>query len=249
MRFTDKVAIVTGAGGGMGAVEAELFAKDGASVVVADVWAEGGEAVASRIAASGGEARFVHIDVTDDAAWQRLIAATLDAYGKLDILVNNAGLSASSNPEPLSIEGWNSIMGVNATGTFLGTRNAIPAMIDNGGGSIVNISSIMGIMGSAGGHTGYHASKGAVRTFTKAIAVKYGPQGIRANSVHPGFLPPMRSGAAGDPAGRERMARITPLRRTGEAIEVAHGVAFLASDEASFITGAELVIDGGFIAQ
>jgi len=249
MRLADKVAIITGAGSGMGAAEARLFAREGAHVVLADVFAEGGEAVAAEITDTGGDARFVRTDVTSDDDWARLLATTREAYGRLDVLVNNAGLSSSSQADPTSIEGWEAIMGVNATGVFLGCRNAIPVMIESGGGSIVNISSIMGFVGSRGGHPAYHASKGAVRIYTKAIAVEYGPQGIRANSVHPGFMPPMRSGRGDQTEGRERMARITPLRRTGEPIEVAYGVLFLASDEASFVTGTELVIDGGFIAQ
>jgi NAD(P)-dependent dehydrogenase (short-subunit alcohol dehydrogenase family) len=139
-------------------------------------------------------------------------------------------------------------MDVNATGVFLGTKYAVGQMRQTGGGSIVNISSIMGFVGGEGGHPAYHASKGAVRIFTKAMAVQYGPEGIRVNSVHPGFMPPMRT-ATPDPEGREELIRLTPLRRTGETIEVANGVLFLASDEASFVTGTELVIDGGFIAR
>jgi NAD(P)-dependent dehydrogenase (short-subunit alcohol dehydrogenase family) len=151
--------------------------------------------------------------------------------------------------DPMDTEGWRRIMEVNATGVFLGTKYAIPAMRRAGGGSIVNISSIMGFVGGEAGHPAYHASKGAVRIFTKATAVKYGPDGIRANSVHPGFMPPMRSARPREAADLQRLIDWTPLRRTGKPIEVAYGVLFLASDEASFITGTELVIDGGFIAQ
>jgi NAD(P)-dependent dehydrogenase (short-subunit alcohol dehydrogenase family) len=149
----------------------------------------------------------------------------------------------------MDTEGWRRIMEVNTTGVFLGTKYAIPAMRQAGGGSIVNISSIMGFVGGESGHPAYHASKGAVRIFTKATAVKYGPDGIRANSVHPGFMPPMRSARPRDVASLQRLIEWTPLRRTGKPIEVAYGVLFLASDETSFITGTELVIDGGFIAQ
>jgi NAD(P)-dependent dehydrogenase (short-subunit alcohol dehydrogenase family) len=149
----------------------------------------------------------------------------------------------------MDTEGWRRIMEVNSTGVFLGTKYAIPAMQQAGRGSIVNISSIMGFVGGESGHPAYHASKGAVRIFTKATAVKYGPDGIRANSVHPGFMPPMRSARPRDAAALQRLIDWTPLRRTGKPIEVAYGVLFLASDEASFITGTELVIDGGFIAQ
>ncbi len=249
MRLADKVAIVTGGGSGMGASEAALFAREGARVVVADVLDECGESVAEEIHASGGEARYVHTDVRNDDAWSALLSETISAFGKLDVLVNNAGLSATSQGDPLGVEGWDAIMDVNSTGAFLGTRHAIPAMIEAGGGSIINISSIMAFVGAAGGHPAYSASKGALRSLTKATAVAYGPQGIRANSVHPGFMPSMRSSGEGSDASRDRAARITPLRRIGDPIDVAYGVLFLASDEAAFVTGAELVIDGGFIAQ
>ena len=149
----------------------------------------------------------------------------------------------------MDTEGWHRIMEVNTTGVFLGTKYALPAMQQAGGGAIVNISSIMGFVGGESGHPAYPASKGAVRIFTKATAVKYGPDGIRANSVHPGFMPPMRTARPRDDASLQRLIDWTPLRRTGKPIEVANGVLFLASDEASFITGTELVIDGGFIAQ
>ena len=183
------------------------------------------------------------------ATWERLLQFTEETFGPLDILVNNAGLSGGSFEDPSSTEGWHAIMDVNATGVFLGTKHAVASMRRSGGGSIVNISSIMGFVGSDSGHPGYHASKGAVRIFTKATAVRYGPEGIRANSVHPGFMPPMRSRPPGSEEARARAAAATPLRRTGEPIEVANGVLFLASDEASFVTGTELVIDGGYIAR
>jgi NAD(P)-dependent dehydrogenase (short-subunit alcohol dehydrogenase family) len=249
MRLAGKVAIISGAASGMGAEEARLFAGEGARVVVADVLDEDGQAVADEITAGGGEALFIHVDVTSEADWQRAVDATVERFGRLDILVNNAGLSSSSVRDPLDSEGWRRIMDVNATGVFLGTKCAIPAMREAGGGAIINISSIMGFVGGEGGHPAYHASKGAVRIFTKATAVRYGPEGIRANSVHPGFLPPMRSGRPRNEAAMAEIVKQTPLRRTGEPIEVAYGVLFLASDEASFITGTELVIDGGFIAR
>jgi NAD(P)-dependent dehydrogenase (short-subunit alcohol dehydrogenase family) len=249
MRLAGKVAIISGAASGMGAEEARLFAGEGARVVVADVLDEDGQAVADEITAGGGEALFIHVDVTSEADWQRAVDATVERFGRLDILVNNAGLSSSSVRDPLDSEGWRRIMDVNATGVFLGTKYAIPAMRQAGGGAIVNISSIMGFVGGEGGHPAYHASKGAVRIFTKATAVRYGPHGIRANSVHPGFLPPMRSGRPRNEAAMEEIVNQTPLRRTGEPIEVAYGVLFLASDEASFITGAAIVADGGLTAH
>ena len=248
MRLEGKVAIITGGANGMGAEEARLFAREGAKVVVADVQNEEGEAVVSQIAESGGTGVYIHVDVTDESDWQRLVDQTVSQLGKLDILVNNAGISSTAYADPMDLEGWTRIMDVNATGVFLGTRAAIPAMKESGGGSIVNISSIMGFVGGEGGHPAYHASKGAVRIFTKAIAVKYGPDGIRANSVHPGFMPPMTTSRP-QQSVRDEQISLTPLRRTGEVHEVAYGVLFLASDEASYITGTELVIDGGFIAR
>jgi NAD(P)-dependent dehydrogenase (short-subunit alcohol dehydrogenase family) len=249
MRLPGKVAIITGGAHGMGAEETTLFAREGAKVVIADVLEEEGKKLEAEINQSGGEAMFLRTDVTSEADWQRLIEATVARFGKLDILVNNAGLSSTSEADPMDTDGWRRIMEVNATGVFLGTKYAIPAMQRAGGGSIVNISSIMGFVGGESGHPAYHASKGAVRIFTKATAVKYGPDGIRANSVHPGYMPPMRSARPRDTAAMQRLVDWTPLRRTGKPIEVAYGVLFLASDEASFITGTELVIDGGFIAQ
>lgn len=249
MRLEGKVAIVTGGGSGMGAAEVKLLAREGAAVVIADVWEDGGHQVESEVTEAGGRAQFLPTNVTDEGDWERLLQFTEEKFGPLDILVNNAGLSGGSFEDETSTEGWHAIMDVNATGVFLGTKHAVPSMRRAGGGSIVNISSIMGFVGSDGGHPAYHASKGAVRIFTKATAVRYGPEGIRANSVHPGFMPPMRTGAPGSEDARARAAEITPLRRTGEPIEVAYGVLFLASDEASFVTGTELVIDGGYLAR
>jgi NAD(P)-dependent dehydrogenase (short-subunit alcohol dehydrogenase family) len=247
MRLKDKVAIVTGGAHGMGESEARLFAKEGATVVIADVLDTEGQAVAADIEAVHGRARFIRCDVTSEGDWQKLIAETISTYGRLDILVNNAGISGSAVGDHDGLEGWQRIMAINAQGVFLGTKLAAAAMIPNGRGSIVNISSIMGFVGSSDGHPAYAASKGAVRLYTKAAASKYGPHGIRVNSVHPGYMPPMLN--ATNAAGRAAKIEQTPLRRLGEPIEVAYGVLFLASDEASFVTGTELVIDGGYIAQ
>ncbi len=247
MRLKDKVAIVTGGAHGMGEAEARLFAAEGANVIVADILENGAARVAADIRASGGEAMAARIDVTSESEWMDLIAKALAAYGKLDILVNNAGISGSSVGDPDGVEGWHRIIAVNQTSVFLGTKLAAEQMMKTGGGSIINISSIMGFVGSTSGHPAYHASKGAVRIYSKAAAVRYGPSGVRVNTVHPGYMPPMLNATnAGERA--EKIAA-TPLRRIGKPIEVAYGVLFLASDEASFITGTELVIDGGFIAQ
>ena len=247
MRLKDKVAVVTGAGHGMGEAEARLFAREGARVVVADVLADLAETVAGDIRAGGGEARAFRIDVTREADWRDLIADAVAHWGRLDILVNNAGISGSAVGDPDGLDGWDRIIAVNQTSVFLGTKLAAEQMAKAGGGSIVNISSIMGFVGGSSGHPAYCASKGAVRIYTKAAAVRYGPQGVRVNSVHPGYMPPMLNATnAGERADK---IALTPLRRLGEPIEVAYGVLFLASDEASFVTGTELVIDGGFIAQ
>ena len=248
MRLQGKVSIITGAAHGMGAAEARLFAGEGSKVVVADVLEVEGNEVAKDISNSGGEAIFVQMDATSEEDWQRTVQSTVSRFGGLNVLVNNAGISAAAFPDETDADGWNRLIEVNATSTFLGTKYAVPEMKKAGGGSIVNISSMLGLVGSEYGHPGYHASKGAVRLFTKATAVKYGPDGIRANSVHPGLLPAMRS-VERNPSDWTGFIGQTPLRRQGEQIEVAYGVLFLASDEASYITGTELVIDGGVTAR
>jgi NAD(P)-dependent dehydrogenase (short-subunit alcohol dehydrogenase family) len=247
MRLKDKVAIITGSAHGIGEAEARLFAQEGARVMVADVLEHEAERVATDIRSAGGDAAVAKIDVTSEPEWIALIAKTLASYGRIDVLVNNAGISGSSVGDPDGLEGWQRIIAVNQTSVFLGTKLAAEQMAKSGGGSIVNISSIMGFVGGSSGHPAYCASKGAVRIYTKAAAVRYGPLGVRVNSVHPGYMPPMLNATnAGERADKIAM---TPLRRLGEPIEVAYGVLFLASDEASFITGTELVIDGGYIAQ
>lgn len=250
-RLEGKVAIVTGGGAGMGAAECRLFASEGAAVVIVDLYEEGGREVEEWIRSEGGVANFAKMDVTAEEDWNALLTSTLETHaGRLDILVNNAGLSSTSVDDPNSTEGWHRIMNVNATGVFLGTKLGSAAMLAAGnGGSIVNISSIYGFVGSETGHPAYHASKAAVRNYSKAMAVRLGPQGIRVNTVHPGFMPPMRSSIGMSNEARERLMRAIPLRRTGEVDEVANGVLFLASDESSYVTGAELKIDGGFLAR
>ena len=248
MRLENKTTLVTGASKGMGESEARLFASQGANVVLCDVDEREGEKTVKSITESGGTAEFMQCDVTNESDWEKVINATTNKFGSLDVLVNNAGLSSGSTEDHLSSEWWHKIMDVNATGVFLGTKIAAEIMKEQQSGSIINISSIMGFVGGENGHPAYHASKGAVRIFSKAMAVKYGPYGVRVNSVHPGFMPPMSSSYRSPSIQAENIKR-TPLRRTGEVIEVAYGVLFLASDESSFITGTELVIDGGFIAQ
>jgi NAD(P)-dependent dehydrogenase (short-subunit alcohol dehydrogenase family) len=249
MRLQDKVAIISGAASGRGAATARRFAKEGAKVVVADMLEEDGQKVASDITRANGAAEFMRLDVTDGASWQSVMAATVAKFGRLDILVNNAGISGSAVTDMLDTDAWDRLMQVNARGVFLGTKYAVLEMQKTGGGAIVNLSSISGNTGQTMTHMGYNASKGAVRTLTKSTAVQFGRDGIRANSVHPGLMPPMRtSGATADPAVRAKMLQGVPLRRAGEVDEVANAILFLASDEASYITGAELYVDGGYLA-
>ena len=249
MRLAGKVALVSGAASGMGQSEATIFAREGAKVVVADILEMEGKQVADKIAAGGGQARFVKLDVTSEAEWDAAVKAAVGAFGKLDVLVNNAGISGTYDQDMLSSAAWDKVMAVNATGVFLGMRAAIPLMKKAGGGAIVNISSISGFVGQDGVHMAYNASKGAVRIMTKTAAVQLAGDGIRVNSVHPGFMPPMRtSKTSADPTWRAKMLGAVPMKREGRVEEVAHAVLFLASDEASYITGTELVVDGGYLA-
>ena len=249
MRLAGKVALISGAASGMGRSEATIFAAEGAKVVVGDLLEAEGRDVVDAIAKAGGQARFVKLDVTDEKSWQDAVASAVSAFGKLDILVNNAGISGTFDPDMLSVSAWDRLLNVNAKGVFLGLKYAVPAMEKAGGGAIVNISSISGFAGQDRVHMAYNASKGAVRIMTKSAAVQFGKHGIRVNSVHPGILPPMRtSKASADPVWRERSVRHIPLKREGRVEEVAYAVLFLASDEASYITGTELVVDGGYLA-
>jgi NAD(P)-dependent dehydrogenase (short-subunit alcohol dehydrogenase family) len=251
MRLENKVALITGAASGMGASMARIFAGEGAKVVVADVLKEEGRAVVAEIIRSNGVAMFHPLDVRNEAEWKTTIDATLAAYSRLDILVNDAGVSGSAiTSDQFDTAAWDRLMAVNARGVFLGMKFAIPVMQAQGGGSIVNISSLSGIIGQREVHIGYSASKGAVRTMTKAAAVQHGVDNIRVNSVHPGLMPPMRSSGrrTDDPEIVARILQRVPLGRAGRVEEVAKAVLFLASDEASYVTGAELCVDGGRLA-
>ncbi len=248
MRLANKVALISGGASGMGRSEATIFAQEGARVAIGDILEAEGRDVVDHITKAGGQARFVKLDVTSEASWQAAVQAAVTAFGKLDILVNNAGISGSG-PDTMSVTVWDTVMDINAKGVFLGMKYAIPAMQRAGGGAIVNISSISGFVGQNRIHMAYNASKGAVRIMTKSAAVQYAEAGIRVNSVHPGVMPPMRtSQASADPEWRAKMLRAVPLRREGRVEEVANAVLFLASDEASYITGTELVVDGGLLA-
>ncbi len=250
MRLEGKVAIISGGARGMGAAEARLFAQEGAKVIIGDVLEEEGRRVEAEISESGGQALFLHLDVTNESDWSNVVAAAVSHYGRLDILVNNAGIGGTSaTVEETTSELWDTTMDINAKGVFLGTKAAIPEMRKVGGGSIINISSIWGIVGSPRS-TSYPASKGAIRLLTKSTAIQYAGEGIRANSVHPGpIATPMTEGLRARPDRNQWWLTNTPLGRWGEPEEVAYGVLFLASDESSFMTGSELVIDGGWTAQ
>ena len=249
MRLEGKVALITGGARGQGAAEARLFAREGAKVVIADVLDPDGISVAAAINELGGDATYVHLDVASEADWQEAIAAAVSAYGKLDVLVNNAAIWRGGHVLETDGEQWDAVLDINAKGVFLGTKLAIPEMRLAGGGSIVNISSTAGLVGSRTS-TAYSASKGAVRLFTKSTAVQYGAEGIRANSIHPGPIDTAMGDQVWPDAGsREETIERTVLKRIGKPEDIANGALFLASDESSFMTGAELVIDGGLTAQ
>ena len=249
MRLEGKVALISGGAGGMGAEEARLFAREGAKVVIGDVLDEEGKKTEAEINETGGEALFARLDVTQEEQWRQAVEATVARFGKLDVLVNNAGISGSFDPDIMSTDAWDKLMEINAKGVFLGIKYAVPEMQKVGGGSIVNISSISGLVGQEYTHMGYNASKGAVRIMTKSAAVQYAKEGIRVNSVHPGIMPPMRTSiATADSEVREQLVANVPMGREGRREEVGYAVLFLASDEASYITGTELVVDGGYTA-
>ena len=248
MRLKDKVALITGAASGMGESAARLFAKEGAKVVVADILEKEGSEVVSAIVQSGSEAFFVLLDVTAEDQWKDAVDATVSRYGKLDILINNAGLSGAV-ADRLDVAYYDKLMAVNARGNFLGMKSVIPLMQKSGGGSIVNMSSVSGVIGQEFVHMGYNGAKAAIRLMTKSAAVQYGKDGIRVNSVHPGLMPPMRTSmSSADPKLREKVIETIPMRRAGRVEEAAYALLFLASDEASYISGAELLVDGGAVA-
>ena len=251
-RLDEKVALISGGARGQGAAEAKMFAQEGAKVVLGDVLDDEGKRVETEIREAGGEATYVHLDVTIEAEWHEAIRTAVQRYGKLDVLVNNAGIHGDGiRVEDISEERWDRVMAVNAKGVFLGSKHAIPEMRRAGGGSIVNISSVASHIGSPGGSEAYTASNGCVRAFTKKLAVHHAKDNIRCNSVHPG---PIDTAMTKNefPADLEvrdqRLSRI-PLRRIGKVDDIAYGVLYLASDESSFVTGSELVIDGGVTAQ
>ncbi len=251
-RVAGKVALVTGAASGIGAESARRLAAEGAAVVVADLAAEAGEALAGAINEAGGTAMFLALDVTDQARWGAVVQAVLDHFGRLDVLVTCAGISGDRPLLKGRYDVWKRIMAVNLDGTYLGLAAVAPVMAAAGRGSIVTISSIAGKAGIAGAPA-YCASKGGVALLTKAAAAELAPLGVRVNSIHPGFIetPMVLNSLAADPNGAARRAAQAsrhPVGRYGRPREIADGVVFLASDESSFMTGSELVIDGGYTA-
>ena len=247
-RLDGKVAIISGGARGQGEVEARLFAQEGAKVVFGDILDDEGKQVEAAIRQAGGEATYVHLDVTQEADWQQAVGTAVSTYGKLDILVNNAGILRRDGIEETTRELWDTVMAVNATGVFLGTKHAIPEMRKAGGGSIVNISSVSGMVALGG--PAYNASKGAVRVFTKVTAIRHADDNIRCNSIHPGPVrTPMTESTYSDPDMLAQRLRSMPLGRLGTSEDIAYGVLYMASDEAAYMTGSELVIDGGYTAQ
>ena len=249
MRLEGKVAFISGGARGQGAAEARLFAREGAAVVIADILEDEGKKLEAEINETGGQALFVRLDVTSESDWKDSISETVRRFGKLDVLINNAGILGQTLIEHTTVEEWDNIMAVNTKGVFLGTKHVIPEMRKAGGGSIVNISSIAGMIGSPRG-SAYTTSKGGVRVFTKTTAIQHAGDGIRANSIHPGPIDTeMIADNISTPDGLATSLARVPLGRLGTVDDVAYGALFLASDEASYMTGSELVIDGGVIAQ
>ena len=245
-RLADKVALITGAAGGQGTAEAELFLREGAALLLTDVDAAAGAALAQRLSAAAGKVRFEPHDVADEAAWQRVVAAARSAFSGLHILVNNAGTIARQGIADTTLDAWNRTIGVNLTGAMLGMKHCAPAIRDSGGGAIVNISSTAGL--TAHDDAAYTASKWGLRGLTKTAVLQFAPWNIRVNSIHPGQIADtgfFRN--AGEAFARAAAAAI-PMQRQGTPQECAELVLFLASDEASFINGAEIAIDGGYIA-
>jgi len=248
-RLDGRVALVTGAGSGIGRATALRLAQEGASVVVTDINDGAGEAVAGEIAAAGGTGLFLHHDVASEADWTAVLARTEQELGRLDVLVNNAGMGDLETIEQTTLESYQRTIAIDQTGVFLGMRTAAALLAASGHGSVVNISSIFGTSGGFGTSPAYHAAKGAVRTLTKNVALHWAATGVRVNSIHPGFIDTPILDEAKGTEFEQAMIGLTPMGRLGRPEEIAAGVAYLAGDDASFVTGSELYIDGGFIAR
>ena len=248
-RLEGKVALISGGARGQGAVEARMFAEEGASVVIGDILDEQGRRTEAELQELGYNVTYVHLDVTSESDWEAAVQTAVNTYGKLDVLLNNAGILIRKNIEETTEADWDRIFAVNAKGVFLGTKAAIPAMRDAGGGSIINISSTAGLVGSPNGSASYTATKGAVRLFTKSTAIQHAREGIRCNSIHPGPIETdMIADTLNDPANMELRMQRLPLQRVGKPSEIAYPAIYLASDESSFVTGSEVVVDGGTTA-
>ena len=248
-RLAGRVALVTGAASGIGAATARRLASEGAAVLVTDVQDDDGALVAKQIIAGGGRAAYAHLNVTSQDEWEAAVTGAMRNFGGLDILVNNAGIVDLAGIEDTSLADWRRTIEIDQTGVFLGMKAAAAALAASGHGSVINISSVFGASGGFGTSPAYHAAKGAVRTLTKNIALHWAGRGVRVNSVHPGFIDtPILDPINGTPA-EQAMTSLTPLGRLGRPAEVAAGVAYLASDDASFVTGLELYIDGGYMAR
>jgi NAD(P)-dependent dehydrogenase (short-subunit alcohol dehydrogenase family) len=248
-RLSDRVALVTGAASGIGEAIARRLAAEGATVVVTDVQDAAGAQVAADITERGGSATFTHLDVTSEAEWQSAVRSTVEEFGRLDILVNNAGLGDLATFEETSLADWDRTIAIDQTGVFLGMKMAAAELAKSGHGSVVNVSSIFGASGGFGTSPAYHAAKGAVRILTKNVALSWAERGVRVNSVHPGFIAtPLLEQTKGTPV-EQAMLDLTPMRRLGRPVDIAAGVAYLVSDDAAFVTGSELYIDGGYLAR
>ncbi len=255
-RLAGRVALITGAASGIGKATAERLAAEGAAVMITDVDDDSGKAVAAELGALGQQAGYLYLDVGSEQEWQRAVEGVVEQFGRLDILVNNAGVRGEPEPiEETSLANWDRSIAILQTGVFLGMKWAAPALLESGHASVVNISSIFGASGGFGTSPAYHAAKGAVRVLTKTAALRWAKRGIRVNSVHPGFIdtPLLHPGSSCEPSGAAKFHQaildVTPLGRLGRPEEVAAGVAYLASDEAAFVTGSELYIDGGYMAR